>query len=203
MRGMDVGFNAVMMDSSSWSWEDSVARTSQLVREAHARGVAVEAELGRLPNATADGIDDATASLTDPDQAAQFVAHTGVDCLAVSIGNVHLLTGSDAPVDLTLLGRIHNRVRVPLVIHGGTSFPPSAVPQAIQSGVLKFNVGTGLKRAFFDGLREAVQELPVHVNVHDVLGSHKATDVMHRGKARMRDKVRELMRLFGSSGKHE
>ena len=59
---------------------------------AHARGVAVEAELGRLPDAVEGGIDDSQASLTDPEQAAAFVAQTGVDCLAVSIGNVHLLT---------------------------------------------------------------------------------------------------------------
>lgn len=200
LRGIEAGFNTVMLDTSSWPWQQALEQVGELVRVAHARGVAVEAELGRLPDAVEHGIDDSQASLTDPEQAAAFVEQTGVDCLAVSVGNVHLLTEHLAPVDLAHLEAIHQRVPVPLVMHGGTSFPPSAVPRAIAAGVAKFNVGTSLKQAFFGGLRAAVFGQPEQPNVHDIMGSHKALDLMTPGQRRMRDKVRELMRVYGSSG---
>jgi ketose-bisphosphate aldolase len=200
-RGVEAGFNAVMLDTSSWPWQQALEQVSELTRVAHARGVAVEAELGRLPDAVEGGVDDSQASLTDPEQAAAFVVQTGVDCLAVSIGNVHLLTAELAPVDLDHLEAIHRRVPVPLVMHGGTSFPPAAVPRAIAAGVAKFNVGTSLKQAFFEGLRAAVDGQPERPNVHDIIGSHSALDLMTPGKRRMRDRVRELMSVYGSSGR--
>jgi fructose-bisphosphate aldolase class II len=200
-HGLDAGFNIVMLDTSLWAWNESIAKVSELVKLAHARGAAVEAELGRLPDFVEGSIDSSASSLTDPAQAAQFVQHTGVDCLAVSIGNVHLFTAGHAPVDMLHLEAIHAQVPVPLVIHGGTSFPPAAVPQAIRAGALKFNFGTGLKRAFFEGIRETMSALGEQPHVHDVMGSHKATDLMTAGKARMTVKVREWMRTLGSSGK--
>ena len=196
VRGMDAGFNAVMLDTSSWGTHEAMAAVAKLTELAHARGIAVEAELGRLPDAVGDGIDNSSAALTDPEQAAQFVAHTGVDCLAVSIGNVHLLTNGYAPVDMAHMEAIYQRVPVPLVIHGGTSFPPAEVPRAIAAGALKFNVGTILKKTFLEGLRETVHALPAQPFVHDLMGSHKDADLFTQGKARMTAKVRELIRLY-------
>ncbi len=196
VRGMDAGFNAVMLDTSSWGTNEAVLAVAKLTELAHARGIAVEAELGHLPDAVGDGIDDSSAALTDPEQAAQFVAQTGVDCLAVSIGNVHLLTHGYAPVDMAHMEAIHQRVPVPLVIHGGTSFPPAEVPRAIAAGALKFNVGTILKKTFLEGLRETVGALPAQPFVHDLMGSHKDADLLTQGKARMTAKVRELIRLY-------
>lgn len=201
IAGIDAGFNAVMLDTSSWPTERAIEQVRALVEVAHARGVAVEAELGRLPDAIGAGIDHSTAALTDPDEAAHFVAATGVDCLAVAIGNIHLLTSAYAPVDLDLLDRIHERVQIPLVIHGGTSFPPAAVERAIAAGAVKFNVGTVLKRAFLDGVLEATGSYDGAIDVHAVLGSHKAADMLVAGKERMHAKVREFLRIYGSSGK--
>src|SRR5262249_27711606 len=143
-----IGFNAVMLDTSAWPWEKAIEAVASLARFAHERGAAVEAELGCLPDATVEGIDDSSASLTDPDQAAEFLRLTRADSLGFSIGNVHLLPSNSAPFDLARLEAIHQQVSVPLVIHGGTSFPPQAVPLAIASGVAKFNVGTILKKRF-------------------------------------------------------
>ena len=199
--GVQVGFNAVMLDTSDWPWPLAVEAVTQLVDIAHAHGVAVEAELGRLPDAVAEGVDRSRAALTDPQQAHQFIEQTGADCLAVSIGNVHLLTNGYAPVDMMHLEAIHQQLSVPLVIHGGTSFPPSEVPRAIAAGVAKFNVGTLLKRVFLQGMRETIGTWPGNVNVHDVMGSHKATDLMTLGQERMKTKVRELMRLYGSASR--
>jgi len=197
---MSFGFNAVMLDTSAWLWHDAVDAVRRLVREAHGHQITVEAELGRLPDATAAGIDSAYACLTDPDQAAEFIAATRADCLAVSIGNVHLLTARYAEVDLDRLAAIHRKVNVPLVIHGGTSFPPDSVARAIACGAAKFNVGTALKETFLKAAVSALDEKCDRMSVHNLLGSHKETDFLATGKAAMKDKVKELMRLYGSSG---
>jgi ketose-bisphosphate aldolase len=199
VRGVEAGFNAVMLDTSAWGWEEAIEAVARLVRLAHARGVTVEAEVGRLPDATEDGIDTSGAQRTDPAQAAEFLAATGADCLAVSIGNVHLLTTQYAPVDLALLEAIHQQVSVPLVLHGGTGLPPDCIPSAIACGVAKFNVGTVLKKRFLQALQETVVSWPPSVNVHDVLGSHKASDLFARPKAAMKECVRERIRLYGGS----
>ena len=199
LAGIEAGFNTVMLDTSAWEWERAVSAIAELAKIAHTKGVTVEAELGRLPDATAEGIDDSTAYLTDPDRAAEFVALTQADCLAVSIGNVHLLTSHYAPIDPAHLERIHAQVSVPLVIHGGTSFPPEAIPHAIAHGVAKFNVGTTLKKAYLEGVQRALAGSE-GVSVHDLLGSHKPSDISEAGKQAMKERVRTLIRLYGSAG---
>jgi len=196
VRGIDAGFNAVMLATSE---TETVA---SLTRIAHARGVAVEAELGELPDGNPVGeTDRAHASLTDPDQAAAFVRATQVDALAVSIGNVHTLEGDTAQVDLDRLAGIQRNVDVPLVIHGGTAFPPDAVPGAIARGVAKFNVGTTLKRTFLEELSAGLAGVPASASPHDLVGSHKSSDLLEATKPRLVEKLRELMRLYRSSGR--
>jgi fructose/tagatose bisphosphate aldolase len=195
LRGIDAGFNTVMLATSD------VEAIAALVRHAHERGVAVEGELGTLPHGNPRGeIDAADASLTDPAAAAAFVEATQVDALAVSVGNVHTLEASIAEVDLDRLGEIHQAVGVPLVIHGGTGFPAEVVPAAIARGVAKFNVGTALKRAVLEGLTARLGSLRGGESPHDLLGSHRPSDVLEAGKPPLVGRVRELMRLYGSSG---
>ncbi len=204
LRGVESGFTAVMMASPGRDPGEAVREVAELVRFAHNRGVSVEGELGSLPNAGGDRIDATAASLTDPDEAAAFVAATGVDCLAVSFGNIHLLERRTATIDLDRLEAISRRVGVPLVAHGGTGFPPEAVAPAIARGVAKFNVGTVIKRSFLDGLTEAVAGLPASADaagVHDALGSHLPQDLLVRAKTRIVPVVRELIRLYGGSGR--
>ena len=195
VAGLEAGFNAAMLCSGD------VGDVSRLVLAAHDRGAAVEGELGTLPDAKGTEIDASHASLTDPGEAAAFVEVTGVDCLAVSFGNVHTLQGRSATVDLDRLGAIRARVDVPLVVHGGTSFPPELVPGAIAHGVAKFNVGTVLKHAFLDGLTEAVGTRSPELGPHDLLGSHRETDLLEAGKRRVVAVVRDRMRLYGSAGR--
>ena len=90
---------------------------------------------------------------------------------------------------------------MPLVVHGGTSFPAEAVDAAIARGVAKFNVGTALKRAFLDGLTEAVSSTAAGASPHDLLGSHGPDDLLGAGQRRMTAVVRDLMRVYGSSGR--
>ena len=121
MHGIEYGFNAVMLDSSDLPFDENVEITRKVVETAHAAGVDVEAELGHRPMGS--GNNDGKSRLTDPDQAAEFISRMGMDALAVSIGNIHVLLKSKSDkLNLDLLERIHEKVDIPLVIHGSTGF---------------------------------------------------------------------------------
>lgn len=196
-RGLRAGCNAVMIESSHLGLGENIALTRRVVAAAHPLGAAVEGELGRLANASEEAEE---AMCTDPIEAARFVEETGVDALAVSVGNVHLLGNGEAEVDLDLLERLHRAVPVPLVIHGGTGFPAWAVRPAIERGVAKFNVGTRLKQAFLAGLQEALAALPEPVDPHRAMGSHQDGDVYAHAKARMKREIVTLMKQYGCVG---
>jgi len=199
--GIDCGFNAVMIDSHRWPVPEAIDAVARLVEAAHPAGVAVEAEFGSLPDYNGEVIEDAHAYMTDPTQARDFVTRTGVDCLAVAVGNVHLLTSGTATIDLPRLREIEGSVDIPLAIHGGTGFPPEDVAAAINAGVAKFNVGTRLKKAFLEEVMANARAWTGRESVHDLVGSHKATDFLEAGKASVTESVRSLIRLYGGSGR--
>ncbi len=118
---------------------------------AHERGVAVEAELGELP-ARRQRRPPHGGHSTDPDAAAEFVAATGVNLLAVSVGNVHIMTHGQKGLDLERLAEIRRRVAIPLVLHGGTGIAADALREAIAMGVAKVNYGTYLKQRYLDAV---------------------------------------------------
>jgi ketose-bisphosphate aldolase len=194
-RGIAAGFNAVMLDTSHLPYQKNVHLTRQVVEAAHAAGVDVEAELSLLPDASGEmgGMD---GQLTDPAEATRFVQETGIDALGVSVGNIHILAQGEATIDWPRLAAIQRVVPVPLVIHGGTGFPASGCHRAISLGVAKINYGTTLKRAFLEGLTEAIQSLPPHVNYHQVMGSRKEADVLQQAKLRLKDEIIQRMCLW-------
>jgi ketose-bisphosphate aldolase len=195
VRGIKAGFNAVMLDTSDLPFKENIALTCKVVEAAHAVGVGVEAELGELPSCSTD-ISEFKGSFTDPRQAAQFVVETGVDALSVSVGNTHLLTEGQAKIDFGLLSAIHEAVKIPLVVHGGTGFPETAIPEAIALGVAKVNIGTCLKNSFLQGVREAILRLPEPFSIQDVMGSRKEMDILQQGKLYARDEVTCRMKLW-------
>ena len=205
VRGIQAGFNAVMLASGDMPYGDNVRVTRQVVATAHAVGAGVEAELGELPDALglmgdllgSLGTFQAHGHLTDPAEAARFVAETGIDALGVSVGNVHTLLEGQATVDWPRLEALHRSVSVPLVIHGGTGFPEDGIPRAIGLGVAKFNFGTFMKQAYLDGLAQAIADLPAGYSIQQVMGSRKDTDVLQQGKVRVRQEVARRMRLLG------
>ena len=200
-RGLGWGFKAVMLDTSDLPLEANISATREAVEVAHALGADVEGEVGRLADASASPGGAAQSEMTDADEAARYVAETGVDALSVSVGNVHIMTDGEAHIDLEQLARIRAAVSVPLVIHGGTGFPACSVPRAIELGVAKFNVGTILKQLFLGGVREAMGALPAQVNLQEVIGSRKATDLLQGAKERVKAEVMRRMILYGSAGK--
>lgn len=200
VTGIDAGFTAVMMDTHHWPAADTVAAVAELVKVAQPRGVAVEAEVGSLPDFV-DGQIAGTAQLTDPAVARDFVAATGIDCLAVSVGNVHLLTDGAAELDLDRLRAIGEAVPVPLALHGGTGLPLDALPAAIAAGVAKINVGTRLKAAYLEALSKALASRTGRESVHDLLGSHRALDVQVAGRQAVSEVVVALLERYGSAGR--
>ena len=197
-RGLRAGCNAVMQDTSHLPFAENLAATCKVVELAHACNAAVEAELGHLADASNP---NTQARGTDPHEAEQFVSESQVDALAVSVGNVHVLSTGTATIDLERLERLSRAISVPLVIHGGTGFPAQTVPAVIARGVCKFNVGTRLKRAYLDGIHEAITAIADPTDIHALIASRKPVDIFVRGKAKLIQEIRSLMVLYDSAGR--
>jgi fructose-bisphosphate aldolase class II len=145
IQAISYGFTDVMFDGSRLPLEENIAHTQMVVRAAHAVGVAVEAELGHVGSGS-DYPDVAAKRIgfTDPEMAERFVAETGIDFLAIAIGNAHGLYRGDPHIDLDLLASIRSRVSLPLVLHGGTGISEEQFRSSIAGGIAKVNVATDL-----------------------------------------------------------
>jgi fructose-bisphosphate aldolase class II len=201
-EGIEAGFNAVMVDSDTLRREEYEQLVSRVVRMAHARGVSVEGQVGRLPHGCDAG--GVRGEMTDPKAAKAFVERTGVDALGVAIGNVHILTYGKAAIDLSVLARIREAVDIPLVIHGGTGFPPEAASEVIGLGVAKFNFGTNLKQAYLAAIREKLAAYAEPMNPHYFLGMGGEQDILVAARDAVKARVKELIRVYGFAvGRHK
>jgi fructose-bisphosphate aldolase class II len=200
IRGVEAGFNTVMIDSHRWEVDKAKREVKALVDIAHKNSVEVEAEFGSLPDYLGGEIVDAKSYMTDPAEAKKFVEETGIDCLAVAIGNVHLLTKGSANIDIQRLKDIRSQVSLPIAIHGGTGFPDNQIKEAIANGVAKFNVGTRLKTDYLKSVKEYVTSLDDNCFVHDIVGSHKKSDFLEVGKDSIKANARKFIKLYGSGG---
>ncbi len=200
LSAIELGFNLVMLADPAADSEALAGRVAEIVRVAHGQNVAVEGEVGELPYGAGSGSGHAHGgSATDPIEAAGFVARTGVDLLAVSVGNVHIKTRGDQGLDLALLERIAERVPVPLVLHGGTGISPRALSEAVSLGVTKVNFGTYLKQRYLEALRQAIgHDCP---DPHRLLGMGGREDVLMAGRMAVRNAVLERIDLLGCGGK--
>jgi fructose-bisphosphate aldolase class II len=201
LKGIEVGFNTVMIDSHRWPVEDAKKAVKKLVEESHKNNVEVEAEFGSLPDYLGGEIVDAHSYMTDPLEAKKFVEETGIDCLAVAIGNVHLLTKGSANINIERLKEIKKQVDIPIAVHGGTGFPDDQIKSSIENGVSKFNVGTRLKTDFFNEVRKYVLGLEPEPFIHDIVGSHKEKDFLEQGKVGIKRNVKKFIHLYGSNEK--
>ena len=149
---LDCGFTSVMYDGSKLPLAQNIDETARIVEMAHAAGMSCEGEIGFV------GYDGGAASAgTDPQEAARFARQTGVDAMAVSVGNVHLQTQSGDGLDDERIRAIEALTDVPLVIHGGSGVPLEQRTRfARTSSICKFNIGTELRMTFGAALREAV-----------------------------------------------
>lgn len=184
LEAIDLGFSSVMYDGAKLDFADNVATTKRIVVAAHSADVDVEAELGEV-----GGKDGAHAPgvRTDPAEAAQFVAETGVDALAVAVGSSHAMTERSAQLDIDLIGRLAEAVPVPLVLHGSSGVPDDTILAGIRAGLVKINVSTHLNIAFTGAVREFLEANPT------VVDSRK---YMAAGRSALSAEAARLLTLF-------
>jgi len=157
LQAVDLGFGSVMYDGAHLPYAENVEATRRVVAYAHERGVHVEAELGKV-----GGKDGAHAPgvRTDPGEARDFVAATGVDALAVAVGSSHAMTERSARLDLELIARLKDAVQLPLVLHGSSGVADETLVAAIRAGMTKINVSTHLNGFFTRAVREYLDANP-------------------------------------------
>ncbi len=159
MRAITCGFTSVMFDGSQLPYEENVEITREIVRVAHAVGIEVEGEIGVIGGSEGEGqVTEERRLLTDPEEALDFVNKTGVDALAIAIGTSHGFYRAKPHLDIERLKEIGRKVKVPLVLHGGSDTPQEDLLKAIKSGISKININSDLKAAFTRGLRESLNE---------------------------------------------
>lgn len=155
---MKNGLPSVMFDGSANSFEENIAQTKEIVKIAHQLGIDVEGELGHVGMTSDQKFFTNADTYTNVDQAVKFVRETGVDTLAVAIGNAHGNYPFEPKLDLDRLRELREALDLPLILHGGTGIPAEQVKAAIRIGVTKVNVGTSYGAAFYDAMKKVVDE---------------------------------------------
>jgi fructose-bisphosphate aldolase class II len=183
-EALDSGFTSLMFDGSRKPLNQNIDETAEIARMAHAAGISCEGEIGFV--GYADGENSAG---TDPAEAAQFARETGVDAMAISVGNVHLQQDKEGGLDEARIRAIEALTNTPLVIHGGSGVPVAQrMALATGSRVCKFNIGTELRMAFGEALRTAVNRDPSRFDRVTILKETHDPLVA---------KTRQVLRAFG------
>ena len=168
-KALELGFTSVMLDASTLPFEENIARVKAVVEKARKYGATVEAELG-LVGGSEDGSCDHGIRCTDPDDAVVYARETGIDALAVAIGNAH----GNYPVAPTLafdvLEKIHERVDIPPVLHGGSGITDKDFQKAISLGIRKVNIAT----ASFNSLTAHVEKYMESTDKHNFFDLNEA-----------------------------
>lgn len=178
MKALKWGFSSIMFDGSSLPYEENVAKTREIVEVAHAMGASVEGELGYVGRAGVDAND--SSGFTDPAQAEDFWRRTGVDALAIAIGNQHGQYNGIPKLDFPRLAAIKARVECGLVLHGGSGISDDDFVKAIQAGINKVNIYTAMDVAVRGFNRDHFQEYAAYLDytkaltkvVQDVVEQH-------------------------------
>jgi len=213
-KAIDLGYSSVMIDASHESFEKNIQLTKQVVQWAHKKGISVEAELGTI-GGKEDLVHSKDIIYTNPLKAQEFVQRTGCDFLAIAIGTSHgaFKFKRTAHLRQDILKQVVAKVKVPLVLHGASSVPLSAVKEAqkygavlkgvqgvpeaqiklaIQNGIVKINTDTDLRLAFDAGVRKTIKTRPEEFDPRHILGP--ARDYIQKV-------VEQRIKLFGSQGK--
>ncbi|QFT74097.1 class II fructose-bisphosphate aldolase [Ruegeria sp. THAF33] len=153
---LDSGFTSLMFDGSRKPLQQNIDETAAIAEMAHSAGISCEGEIGFVGYSGGEG-----SNGTDPEEAAKFARDSGVDAMAISVGNVHLQQNKEGGLDENRIRQIDSMTEVPLVIHGGSGVPVEQRARlARETAICKFNIGTELRMAFGTALREAVNRDP-------------------------------------------
>ncbi len=195
-NAIEAGYKMIHFDGSGLPYEENLKITKVLVAQAHQKGILVEGEIDRIGGESkaheelAESL-QATVNYTDPQKAADFVAQTGVDILAVFVGNLHGVYKTPKKLDLERLRMVRSLTNCPFSLHGGSTLLEADIRAAIVLGVVKINVNTELRLAFRQTLENVLR------------GSDEAAvyKIMPPVMAAIQKVVEEKIKLFGSSGK--
>ncbi|HJB35461.1 MAG TPA: class II aldolase [Candidatus Blautia merdipullorum] len=168
-KALDYGFTSVMFDSSTYPFEENIKRTREVVRLAEKYGATTEAELG-LVGGSEDGSYDHGIRCTNPDDAKLFCERTGIDALAVAIGNAHGNYPVAPKLAFDVLEEIHKKTEVPLVLHGGSGITDDDFQKAISLGIVKVNIAT----ASFNKLTQRAEEYLQSEGKHNFFSLNEA-----------------------------
>lgn len=195
VQAVQAGFSSVMFDGSRLPYGENVRMTQEVAKMAHAAGVSVEAEIGRIGETADFDAGIVTDMLyTTPEDALRFYEDTQVDALAVSIGTIHGLIpkGYRPQLQLDLLRQIAATVPVPLVLHGGSGTPEEDVAKACQLGICKVNISSEFKNAYYQSAKDFILENPTKVS---------PTLVLKDAVQQVRNVVNQKLHTFGAVGK--
>jgi fructose/tagatose bisphosphate aldolase len=202
LQAIELHFGLVMFSNETMSPAEQLAGVRRVVAAACGTQTAVEGEPSPVPGVSG-GLDAVPSDLhlTEAALARQFLEQTGVDALAVNIGQAHLHGRRQVRLDLTRLAALKREIKIPLVLHGSSSVHPDDLAQASQLGICKINVGSRLKQVYFRVLRQSCSQAGDEANPYHVVGSGLKSDVLVPARLALQAEVEQLMALFGSAGR--
>lgn len=193
MEAIQLGFTSVMYDCSTLSYEENVEKVAEMVKICHAVGVTVEGELGHVgDNEGAGKLENPSDYYTDPEVARDYVLHTGVDALAVAVGNAHGDYKFPPQLDFERIEKIAGTTRLPLVLHGGSGLADRDFQTAVQKGICKVNIFTDIDKAGKAGIEAGL-----------AAGAKTMMGLIPYEIQAMKEVVAEKIRLFGSENRVE
>ena len=191
IQAIRLGFTSVMYDCSMDTYEGNIEKVAEMVRICHSVGVTVEGELGHVGDNEGSGkLKDPSAYFTDPATAEDFVKRTGVDALAVAVGNAHGEYKLPPKLDFERITDISERTGIPLVLHGGSGLSDNDFHEAIKRGVCKVNIFTDIDRAGKEGIEKGL-----------AAGAASLSALMPYMLDAMREVAKNKIELFGSENK--
>ena len=200
LKCIEAGFSSIMFDGSHFPFEENIAKTKELIRIAHDKGLSIEAEVGAI-GGTEDGV-TADGEVADPQECA-IISALGIDFLAAGIGNIHGLYPKDwTGLHIDALEKIQEATGgIPLVLHGGTGIPDDQIKEAIAHGMSKINVNTDCQLVFAEATRDYCLAGKADPTAENKEKGYDPRKLLKPGFLAIQAKVKEKMELFGSVGK--
>ena len=190
-EAMELGFTSIMYDCSTENYEENVKKVAEMTELAHSLGITVEGELGHVGDNEGSGkLENPSDYFTDPNQAADFINKTGVDALAVAVGNAHGDYAFPPKLDFDRISVISEKTGTPLVLHGGSGLADDDFREAVKRGVCKVNIFTDIDKAGKAGIEKGLAE-----------GAKSMMGLIPYEIEAMKAVVREKIMLFGSENK--
>lgn len=203
IENMKYGYDIVMFTDENLDAAGQAEKVAKIVAEAKKTGsILVEGEIispvgiGAFSNGIPENL-----RFTDSASAIDFIEKTGIDLLAVNIGQVHMHGKKKVTLNQERLKELRKKIEIPLVLHGMSSAGPEDVRQSVLNGISKINVGSLIKQAYFESIREAVTRTGKDYNPYQLVGSGQESDVNTRASMKVQEVVENLLDLFMSTNK--